>query len=63
MKKTIKNISQILTGAGAAICLWTGKAMSVYAEEAPKTEEQPTQPIVSQTEGGQLPTVNDAITQ
>lgn len=32
MKKTIKNISQILTGAGAAICLWTGKALTVYAE-------------------------------
>ncbi len=37
MKKIIKNISQILTGAGAAICLWTGKAMTVYAEEAPKS--------------------------
>ena len=37
MKKIVKNISQILTGAGAAICLWTGKAMSVYAEEAPKS--------------------------
>ena len=37
MKKIVKNISQILTGAGAAICLWTGKAISVYAEEAPKT--------------------------
>ena len=37
MKKIVKNISQILTGAGAAICLWTGKALSVHAEEAPKT--------------------------
>ena len=37
MKKIIKNISQILTGAGAALCIWTGKAMAVYAEEA--TEE------------------------
>jgi len=36
MKKIVKNISQILTGAGAAICIWTGKVMSVYAEEAPK---------------------------
>ncbi|MBQ6486431.1 hypothetical protein IJI76_01725 [Candidatus Saccharibacteria bacterium] len=33
MKKIVKNISQILTGTGAAICLWTGKALTVYAEE------------------------------
>ena len=35
MKKIVKNISQILTGAGAALCLWTGKALSVYAESTP----------------------------
>ena len=39
MKKSIKNISQILTGAGAAICLWTGKAMTVYAEEKSAVEK------------------------
>jgi hypothetical protein cdiviTM7_00647 len=37
MKKITKNISQIITGASAALCLWTGKAISVYAAEAPKT--------------------------
>ena len=39
MKKIIKNISQILTGAGAAICLWTGKAMTVYAEDKSAVEQ------------------------
>lgn len=39
MKKIIKNVSQILTGAGAAICLWTGKAMTVYAEEKSAVEQ------------------------
>ena len=39
MKKIIKNVSQILTGAGAAMCLWTGKAMSVYAEEKSAVEQ------------------------
>lgn len=39
MKKIIKNISQILTGAGAAICLWTGKAMTVYAEDKTAVEQ------------------------
>ena len=39
MKKIIKNVSQILTGAGAAICLWTGKAMSVYAEDKTAVEQ------------------------
>ena len=37
MKKITKNISQIITGSSAALCLWTGKAMSVYATETPKT--------------------------
>lgn len=39
MKKSIKYISQILTGTGAAICLWTGKAMTVYAEEKSAVEK------------------------
>ena len=39
MKKIIKNVSQIPTGAGAAMCLWTGKAMSVYAEEKSAVEQ------------------------
>ncbi len=39
MKKIIKNISQILTGAGAAICLWTGKAMTVYAADKTAVEK------------------------
>ena len=39
MKKIIKNISQILTGSGAAICLWTGKAMTVYAEDKTAVEQ------------------------
>ena len=39
MKKSTKNISQILTGTGAAICLWTGKAMTVYAEEKSAVEK------------------------
>ena len=32
MKKIVKNISQIFTGVGAALCLWTGKALTVYAD-------------------------------
>ena len=39
MKKIVKNISQILTGTGAAICLWTGKAMTVYAEDKTAVEQ------------------------
>lgn len=38
MKKVVKNVSQIFTGVGAALCLWTGKALTVYAEGEAETE-------------------------
>jgi hypothetical protein len=40
MNKTVKNISQILTGTGAVLCLWIGKAMSVYADEGKTAVEK-----------------------
>lgn len=39
MKKIVKNISQIFTGVGAALCLWTGKALTVYAEDKTSVEK------------------------
>ncbi len=39
MKKNFKKISHILTGVGAGLCLWTGKAISVYAEEKTAAEQ------------------------
>ena len=33
------------------------------SEEVPKTEEQPSQPVVNENEDGQLPTVEQAISQ
>ncbi len=33
MKKVTKNITQALTGFGAVLCLWTGKAMALTTVE------------------------------
>lgn len=48
MKKIVKNISQVLTGVSAAICLWTGKALTVYAE-GETTTTAPADPVTTTT--------------
>lgn len=57
MKKIVKNISQVLTGVSAAICLWTGKALTVYAEGETTTPADPVTTTTGRTpaeEGAEL---------